>query len=64
VIGGSSIQGGEGAIWRTILGVLLLALIGNGFNLLNVDPLYQMTFQGAVILLAVGIDAWSRKRQA
>lgn len=64
VIGGTSIQGGEGAIWRTILGVLLLALIGNGFNLLDVDPLYQMTFQGVVILLAVGIDAWSRKRQA
>jgi ribose transport system permease protein len=63
VIGGTSIQGGEGAIWRTVLGVLLLALIGNGFNLLNVDPVYQMTFQGAVILIAVGIDAWSRKRQ-
>lgn len=33
VIGGTSILGGEGAIWRTVIGVLLLCLIGNGFNL-------------------------------
>ena len=61
VIGGTSILGGEGAIWRTVLGVLLLALIGNGFNLLNVNPIYQRIFQGAIILAAVGVDAWSRR---
>ena len=60
VIGGVSIFGGEGAIWRAILGILLLTLIGNGFNLLNVNPIYQQILQGAIILLAVGIDAWSR----
>ena len=41
VIGGTSILGGAGAIWRTVLGVLLLAMIGNGFNLLNVNSTYQ-----------------------
>jgi ribose transport system permease protein len=61
VVGGTSILGGEGAIWRTMLGVLLLALIGNGFNLLNVDAVYQQIFHGTIILLAVGIDAWARK---
>jgi ribose transport system permease protein len=61
VIGGTSIAGGAGAIWRTVLGVLLLAMIGNGFNLLNVDSTYQRIFQGAIILFAVGIDAWSRR---
>jgi ribose transport system permease protein len=60
VIGGTSIFGGAGAIWRTLLGVLLLALIGNGFNLLNVEAVYQQMFQGAIILTAVGIDAWAR----
>lgn len=60
VIGGTSIYGGAGAIWRTVLGVLLLTLIGNGFNLLNIAATYQQIFQGAVILLAVGVDAWSR----
>ncbi len=61
VIGGTSLAGGEGAIWRTVLGVLLLTLVGNGFNLLNLDPIYQQIFQGAIILAAVAIDAWSRK---
>jgi ribose transport system permease protein len=64
VLGGVSILGGEGAIWRTILGVLLLALIGNGFNLLNVNPTYQQIFQGGIILLAVAIDAWARRTRA
>ena len=62
VIGGTSIYGGEGAIWRTILGVLFLAMIGNGFNLLDIDPTYQQIIQGAIILAAVAVDAWSRPR--
>jgi ribose transport system permease protein len=62
VIGGTSILGGEGAIWRTVLGVLLLAMITNGSNLLNVDPTYQQILQGAIIVVAVSGDAWSRRR--
>jgi ribose transport system permease protein len=62
VVGGTSILGGEGAIWRTLLGVLLLAMIGNGFNLLHIDPVYQQVVQGGIILTAVGVDAWTRRR--
>ena len=61
VIGGSSILGGAGAIWRTVIGVLLLAMIQNGFNLLTVDPVYQRIIFGTIILCAVAIDAWSRR---
>lgn len=57
VIGGTSIMGGEGAVWRTILGVLLLRLVANGFNLINVDTFYQDIFQGLIILFAVALDA-------
>jgi ribose transport system permease protein len=57
VVGGTSIAGGEGAVWRTVIGVLFIALIGNGFNLLGLDPLYRQIALGAIILLAVGIDA-------
>jgi ribose transport system permease protein len=64
VIGGTSILGGEGAIWRTILGVLLLAMIGNGFNLLSVNPTYQDIIRGGIIAAAVGIDAWARRTHA
>ncbi|MGI8475474.1 MAG: ABC transporter permease [Thermomicrobiales bacterium] len=56
VVGGTSILGGEGAIWRAVLGVLILAMIGNGFNLLNIDTTYQLVVQGALILVAVAAD--------
>lgn len=62
VIGGTSIAGGEGAIWRTVIGVLLLALIGNGFNMLSVEPFYQDIVKGAIIVVSVAIDAWSKRR--
>ena len=38
VVGGTSILGGEGAIWRTVVGVLFIALIGNGYDLLGLNP--------------------------
>jgi ribose transport system permease protein len=63
VIGGTSILGGEGAIWRTVVGVLLLHLIGNGFNLLGVPPFYQSIFQGAIIIFAVSLDILSRRQK-
>ena len=62
VIGGTSIMGGEGAVWRTVLGVMLLRLIENGFNLMNVEPFYQDIFQGLIILLAVALDALRHRR--
>lgn len=57
VVGGISIMGGEGAIWRAVLGVLLIAMIGNGFNLLNIDPFYQSIAQGVIIVIAVAVDS-------
>jgi ribose transport system permease protein len=60
VVGGTSILGGEGAIWRTVLGVLFIAMVGNGFDLLGVNPLYQQITLGVILLLAVGLDALSR----
>jgi ribose transport system permease protein len=62
LVGGTSLVGGRGAIWRTVLGVLLLAMIGNGFNLLGLDTLYQQILTGVIILLAVGLDALARRR--
>ncbi|HWK19555.1 MAG TPA: ABC transporter permease [Microbacteriaceae bacterium] len=63
VVGGTSILGGEGAVWRTILGILFIAMLYNGFTLLKVDPLFQGIALGAIILIAVGFDAWSRFRR-
>jgi ribose transport system permease protein len=62
VIGGTSILGGEGAVWRGVVGALLLTLIGNGFNLLGWNTIYQQVTQGVLILLAVALDRWLRRR--
>lgn len=63
VVGGTSIAGGEGSVPRTTIGVLFIALIGNGFNLLNINVLYQQIVLGLILLLAVGLDVWARKRR-
>ena len=62
VVGGTSIFGGEGAVWRTVVGVMLLQTIGNAFNLLGVDPTYKQVVQGVLILAAVSIDHLGRRR--
>ena len=61
IVGGTSILGGEGAVQRTVLGCLFVALIANGFNLLGLDPFYQQITLGVILLLAVALDAWSRR---
>jgi ribose transport system permease protein len=60
VVGGTSILGGEGAVWRTVVGVLFIALIDNGYLLLALDPLYEQITLGMLLLAAVGLDAVTR----
>ncbi len=64
VIGGTSILGGEGAIWRGMIGVLLLTLISNGFNLLGWDTTFQLVVQGCLILAAIIMDRYIRKQRS
>jgi ribose transport system permease protein len=61
IVGGTSILGGEGSVQRTVVGCLFVALVANGFNLLGLDPFYQQVTLGVILLLAVGVDAWSRQ---
>uniref|UniRef100_UPI003221D8A4 ABC transporter permease n=1 Tax=Intrasporangium sp. TaxID=1925024 RepID=UPI003221D8A4 len=63
VVGGTSIMGGEGAIWRAAAGVLILQLFSNGFNLLGWDTTYQQVLTGALILIAVSVDQVLRRRR-
>jgi ribose transport system permease protein len=62
VIGGTSILGGQGAVWRGMAGVLILTLIGNGFNLLGWDTTYRPIVEGLLILGAVSLDQRLRHR--
>ena len=60
-VGGTSLRGGEGAVWRTVIGVLFLGLVNNGLGLLNVDPLYNQFFTGLLILIAVSAEIFARR---
>lgn len=62
ILGGTSIYGGEGAVWRSLAGVMLLALITNGFNILNANPFYRELTTGLIIVLAVALSAGKRRQ--
>jgi ribose transport system permease protein len=63
VLGGTSLFGGEGAIWRSALGAFFLQMIGNGFNLLGTTPQWQYVIKGVILAGAVSLDAWARRRR-
>ncbi len=56
VIGGTSLSGGVGGVGGTLLGVLLMGVIGNGLDLLNVSSYYQLIIKGIIIVGAVWFD--------
>jgi ribose/xylose/arabinose/galactoside ABC-type transport system permease subunit len=53
VLGGTSVMGGNGSIFRTLLGVIFLGVINNGMNILNVPIDVQLIAKGAIIVLAL-----------
>ena len=63
ILGGTSIYGGQGAVWRSLAGVFLLALINNGFNILNADPFFRDLTTGLIILAAIAIAAIGQSRR-
>ena len=56
VIGGTSLQGGEGSVVGTLFGAAIMAVVRNAFVLLGLPLHFQTMIIGAVILLAVGLD--------
>jgi ribose/xylose/arabinose/galactoside ABC-type transport system permease subunit len=56
-LGGTSIFGGIGSVWRTVLGVLILGTITNGFDLLAVADYWQDVVRGILIIVAVAISS-------
>jgi ribose/xylose/arabinose/galactoside ABC-type transport system permease subunit len=62
ILGGASLSGGEGTIVGTLIGVLLLGILRNGLVLLGVSPFVQMVLIGAVLIGAVALDMWSRRK--
>lgn len=56
VIGGTSLSGGTGSVWGTLIGALLIGVINNGMNLLGISPYFQLLVKGLIIIGAVLLD--------
>lgn len=56
VIGGTSLSGGRGSVWGTLLGALLIGMINNGMNLMKISAHWQLVVKGAIIVAAVLVD--------
>ena len=63
VIGGTSLSGGRGTVWGTVMGAIIIGVLNNGLVLLNVSPFWQQVVKGEVILLAVIIDKIGEKKE-
>lgn len=64
IIGGASFMGGEGTVWGTLIGAMIMAVLRNGLNLLSVSSEMQTVAIGIVIILAVYIDVLRHKAAA
>src|SRR3984957_5833853 len=62
VLGGASLQGGEGTLCKSIIGVFIMVVLGNSLNLLNVDSYWQRVAVGSVIIAAAAADRLRSRR--
>lgn len=64
VVGGASLDGGRGSILKSLLGMLLLAMLTNGLSIYRIDPFIQNIVTGAILILAVFVDVRLDKKGA
>jgi len=63
ILGGTSLMGGRGTIWGTMVGAFIIGILNNGFNLMAVDAHFQLVAKGVIILLAVLLDRYLKRKQ-
>jgi ribose transport system permease protein len=62
VIGGGSLTGGAGSVLGTTIGAFIMSLLNNGCNLLGISPFLQQVLIGGIIVLAVAVDEYRRRK--
>lgn len=63
VIGGTSMSGGAGSIWGTVVGALIITSIQNGLDMMGVSDFFKNIIQGLIIIAAVLFDLRSKAKQ-
>ncbi|WP_343841214.1 ABC transporter permease [Faecalicatena contorta] len=63
ILGGTSLSGGKGKLIGTVMGVLILAILSNGLNLLSVPSFYQEVIRGVVLIMAVIFDMMKERKK-
>ncbi len=63
VIGGTSLAGGEGSIFGTVIGAFIISVLTNGLRLMDVPQEWQTVVTGCIVILAVYLDIIRRRRQ-
>ena len=64
VLGGTSLMGGVGSIWGTVIGALIIGVMNNGLTILGLSSFWQYVAKGVVIILAVLLDKWRQQQNA
>lgn len=62
VLGGTSLFGGRGALFGTLVGALVVGVFRNGLTLIGVSSVYQVLVTGVLVILAVATDQFARRR--
>lgn len=63
VIGGTSMSGGSGTVGGTLIGILIIAILSNGLNVMGVNAFWQDVFKGVIIIIAVVIDVLRKSKK-
>lgn len=61
VVGGTSMSGGSGSVFRTIVGVLAIGVMGNALNIIGITAYHQQIVKGMLIIVAVAMDIWNKR---
>lgn len=61
ILGGAALSGGEGRLWRSLMGIVMLSALGNGLNIVGIHPHWKGVAIGAILVIAASLDAVKRR---